>query len=246
MFVDRLYYEIKLLGKKALLTPLLLVIGFVLLAFILNARHVDPARTLQGGVEMMIPIAIGSMVGTVIAQDPALELQLTVPRKYHHTGILRFLCLLVLGVVLSVIYINTLAAVHMLYLPKFTQQWSPLSIFLVIQLIWLAPLLWCMAAGGCFSLLLQSRTAGVALLCAIWIAEIVFKDFIALNNWLRPFLLFPATLVGFPPTNATPEQYNMYFLQPHYELLAITTLILIIGWLLLRNAERMLKGSTEE
>lgn len=246
MFFDRLYYEVKLLGKRAILTPFLLIIGFILLAFLLNARHVDPARALLGGVEMMLPIAIGSMVGTVIAQDPALELQLTVPRRYHRTSILRFLCLLVLGVVLSLIYIDTLAAIHMLYLPSFTRQWSPLSLFLVTQLIWLAPLLWCMAAGGCFSLLLQSRTAGVALLGAIWIAEIVFKDFIALSDWLRPFLLFPSTLLDFPSTNATPEQYNMYFLQPHYELLGITILILITSWLLLRNAERMLKGSTEE
>lgn len=246
MFFDRLYYEIRLLGKRAILTPCVLMIGFVLLAFVLNARQVNPARILLGGVEMMLPIAVGAMVGTIIAQDPALELQLTVPHKYHHTGILRFLCLLALAVMLALIYINTLASLHMLYLPLFTRHWSPLSLFLVTQLIWLAPLLWCMAVGGCFSLLLQSRTAGVALLCAIWIAEIVFKDYIALNDWSRPFLLFPSTLLGFPATNATPAQYNTYFLEPHYELIAITILILLVGWLLLRNTERMLKGSTEE
>ena len=82
MFFDRLYYEIKLLGKRALLTPIILLLGFVALAFVLQARQVDPARTLLGGIEMMLPIAVGTTIGTVVAQDPALELHLTVAHRF--------------------------------------------------------------------------------------------------------------------------------------------------------------------
>ncbi|GCE22890.1 hypothetical protein [Dictyobacter kobayashii] len=246
MLLDRLYYEIKLLGKRSILTPLMLLLGFVLLAFLLNSRQVNPARTLLAGVEMMLPIAMGAIIGTVIAQDAALELQLTVPHKYHHTAVLRFSCLLVLSVSLALIYINSMNGLHLIYLPSFMQNWSPLVRLLLIQLIWLAPLLWCLAVGSCFALLLQSRTAGVALLGGIWIAEIIFKDFIALTDWLRPFLLFPATLLGFPQTDATWEQYNKYFLVTRIELTATAIILFVLGWLLLRNSERMLKGSVEE
>jgi len=246
MFFDRLYYEIRLLGKRALLTPIILVLGFVALAFVLQARQVDPARTLLGGIEMMLPIAVGTTIGTVVAQDPALELHLTVAHRYHMTGMLRLLCILSLAIALALIYINSLAILHMLYLPLFMQNWSPLAVFIQIQLIWLAPLLWCLSIGFCFSLLLQSRTAGVALLGGIWIAEIVFKDFIAGNNWLRPILLFPFTLVGYPATHASQADYNLYFLNTRFDLIGMALVFFFLGWLLLRNTEHMLKGITAE
>jgi hypothetical protein len=246
MFFDRLYYEIKLLGKRALLTPIILLLAFVVLAFVLQTQHVDPARTLLGGIEMMLPIAIGTIIGTVVAHDPALELHLTLVHKYHMTGMLRLLCILSLAIALALIYINSLAISHMLYLPLFMQSWTPLAVFVQIQLIWLAPLLWCMSVGFCFSLLLQSRTAGVALLGGIWIAEIVFKDFIAINNWLRPVLLFPFTLVGYPATHASQAGYNLYFLNTRFELIGMALVFFFLGWLLLRNTEHMLKGITAE
>jgi hypothetical protein len=246
MFVDRLYYEIKLLGKRALLTPIILLLGFVVLAFILQARQVDPARTLLGGIEMMLPIVVGTIIGTVIAQDSALELHLTLARKYHMTAILRLLCILSLTIILALIYMNSLAALHMLSMPLFMQHWSPLAVFVQIQLIWLAPLLWCLSVGFCFSLLLQSRTAGAALVGGIWIAEIVFKDFIAMSNWLRPILLFPFTLVGYPATHASQADYNLYFLNTRFDLMGMALVFFFLGWLLLRNTEHMLKGITAE
>lgn len=246
MFFDRLYYEIKLLGKRVLLTPTILLLGFAVLACILQARQVSPARMLLGGIEMMLPIAVGAVIGAAVAQDPALELQLTLIRKYHRTGILRLLCVLVLAIVLALIYSNSLAALHMLYMPLFMQKWSPLAVWVQIQLLWLAPLLWCLSAGFCFALLLQSRTASVALLGGIWIAEIVFKDFIVSNVWMRPLLLFPMTLVDYPATNASQADYTTYFFNTRLDLIAMAAVFFCLGWLLLHSTEHMLKGMTAE
>lgn len=246
MFFDRVYYEIKLLGKRALLTPIILLLAFVVLSFILQNRQVDPARTLLGGIEMMLPIAVGAIIGTVIAQDPALELQLTLARKYPQTAMLRLLCILSLSIMLALIYINSLAALHMLYMPLFMQQWSSLAVFVQIQLLWLAPLLWCLAVGFCSSLLLQSRTAGVALLGSIWIVEIIYKDFIASSVWMRPFLLFPATLLAYPATHVSQTDYATYIFNTRIDLLGMAVVIFVLGWLLLHNTEHLLKGMTTE
>ncbi|GCE30732.1 hypothetical protein KDA_62160 [Dictyobacter alpinus] len=246
MSFDRLYYEIKLLGKRTLLTPLILVIGFILLALFLQARQINPARALLGGVEMMLPIAMGAVIGTVLAQDSALEIQLTVASKYQHTALIRFSSILILSIIVAMLYINCMASLNLIYLPTFMQSWSPWLKFIIIQSLWLAPLLWCLAVGLCFSLLIQSQTAGVALLGGIWIAEIVFKDFIALNDWLRPALLFPATLLKFPATDIMPADYYKYFLDTRLELIGTALVLFVLSWFLLHNTERMLKGNTEE
>jgi hypothetical protein len=246
MSLDRLHYELKLMGKWVILTPALIMLGFTLFSFLLNYIKTNPARFLLAGPEMMLPLSAGVIVGTIITQDAALELQLTSPKKYHLTGILRLFIIFVWTACIALISISVLNALHLLFMPAFTFSWTPIIQFLTIQMIWFAPLLWCMAVAFCFALIMQSRSAAGALLAGIWIAEIVLKGWIAINPWLRPMLLFPTTLLIFPWTNVQQSDFNTYWLATRIELLITAAILFPLGWLLLRNTEHMLKGATEE
>lgn len=69
-----------------------------------------------------------------------------------------------------------------------------------------------------------------------------FKDEIFL--WLRPFSLFPTTLV-YPPA-VLPQQYITLWFTNRIEVLATGLALVGIGWLLLHNTESFLKGTSEE
>lgn len=60
---DRLRYEVQLLGGKVLFTPILVVGGFALLALLLHYLNIAPERFLLGGIEMILPLAAGVVVG---------------------------------------------------------------------------------------------------------------------------------------------------------------------------------------
>jgi hypothetical protein len=246
MSFARLYYETKLMGKRVVLVPLLIMVGATLIALFIHNAHNDPARFLLAIPEMLLPLAAGVIIGTVIAIDPALELQLTVPRKYHLTGLLRISLIFLCIACSAFVFMNGTNVLHLLYLPTFTVNWSPIACFLLVQMIWFPPLFACAFIGFCFALVMQSRTAGGALLGCIWVAEIMFKNLIWLVPWLRPFFLFPSTLVAYPLTNIPYALYLSQGLATRLELLGIALVLLLCGWLLLRNTERMLKGATEE
>src|SRR5258706_14864863 len=89
MFLDRLRYELKLIGQRVILKPALLMLGFDLIAIFLHTRAVDPSRTLSASLEMIIPLAAGIVVATITSQDNAIELQLTMPKKYDRTVLRR-------------------------------------------------------------------------------------------------------------------------------------------------------------
>lgn len=244
MFVDRLRYELRLMGRRVILTPVLVMLGFALFAVLLEYLKVAPARFLSGGQEMILPIATGAVVGTIIMHDPALELQLTLPRRYTRTSLLRLM--LIAGWAIGIALLSTLiiSALHQVYMFQPQHAWAEPVQFLVQALAWFATLLWCVGFGFCFSLLLRSRSAAGALLAGIWIAEIPFKDYIFLSDWLRPFSLFPTTLV-YPPA-VVPQQYINLWFTNRIEVLTTGAVLVIIGWLLLHNTESLLKGTSEE
>lgn len=249
--IDRLYYELKIMGRWAILTPLLVVVGAILLTFLLLYLKTDPQRFLMAVPEMLLPLVAGVVVGAVITQDSALELHLTMPRKYHLTGMLRLTLILLCTGCVALLFINLLPAFNLFYVPPQEKVlFSPFQLLVIRQGIWFAPLLWCTAVGFCFSLLIQGWTGNVALLGGIWVIEIFFKDFIALNDWLRPTLLFPTTLLFFGVSDVAPNValgfFTTYWLNTRFDLIGTAVVLLLLGWLLLRNTERMLKGTTAE
>ena len=84
MFFDRLRYEIRLLGRPALLVPCLIMIVGVLLAVILHLSQTKMISLFTACLEMFLPLAAGVFVSAVCGHDPAIELQLTLPLSLIH------------------------------------------------------------------------------------------------------------------------------------------------------------------
>ncbi len=236
MTVDRLYYEIKLMGRRVILTPILVMVGFALFAFLLHYLKVLPARFLSAGLEIILPLAVGVIVATIISHDPAIELQLTTPKKYQRTAMGRLVLIALWSMLIALLSSTVITAIQLGYVPIQLLGWSEPLQFFANQLTWFAPLLWFVGMGLCLAMLTRSRSASGAILSGIWLLEIVFKDFFAGTNWLHPVYLFATTL--------TPDA-NFWFTN-RIEVLVMALILLPIGWLLLRNPEDLLKGSSEE
>ncbi len=241
---DRLRYELQLMGLRVILTPVLVMLSFSLLAVLLEYLKVAPARFLSGGLEMILPIATGAVVGTIIMHDPVMELQLTMPTPYRRTSLLRLVLIAGLAACIALLSTAIISALNQVYLFQPQHAWAGPVQFLAQVLAWFATLLWCVGLGFSFSLLFRSRSAAGALLGGIWIAEILFKDYIFLSDWLRPFSLFPTTLVY--PSKVVPENYVSMWFTNRVEVLATGAALIAIGWLLLHNTEGLLKGTSEE
>jgi hypothetical protein len=243
MSIDRLRYEILLMGRKVILTPILVMLGFALFALLLHYLRVFPNRFLSGGLEMMLPITAGVVVATVAVHDPALELLLTLPRRYSGLAMLRVVLIIVWTAIVALLSSALLVSLKLGYIPQQPDQSLALQ-FLVAQLIWLAPLLWCVAVALCFSVILRSPTAGGALLGGIWIIETFYKDAFEAVPWLHPLFLFVTTLAGL--NGPIPASIFNIWLTTRFELIGMALVLLLLGAVLLRHPEWLLKSTSEE
>jgi hypothetical protein len=242
--LERAGYELRLMGSRAILPPLITAAGYIPLAWLLTYLKTPPQRFLESGPEMLIPMIAGMFAGTLACYDPALELQLTLPALYRRTGMLRILLMLSWGGLIACLFISSLFGLKQDYMLQPPQPQPPLLALLVRQLVWLGPLLWCTGSAICVSLLMRSRIAGAALLGGIWITEILFKDLLAGVVWLRPVLLFPTTLVT-PPTTVPEALYAMW-LTNRVEVLTTGLVLILLAWLLLHRPESLLQAVHEE
>jgi hypothetical protein len=238
MSVDRLRYELRLLGRPVFLTPVLVVAGLALLLAIAN-RGITPvtmARAMGGSLEILLPMAAGIVVATIATHDRAMELQLTMPRKYHRTASGRFLFILGWSALVSVLTSAFLLMLHQWRLPEQIAGWSQPWQFLAWQLTWLSSTFWLVAAGLLLSLLIRSRSASGALLGVFGFAQIVFHGAFDEAAYLHPIYLFPLTF--------TPGAD--YWLANRLELLGTAVVLLILAWLLLRQPETLLSHAPGE
>lgn len=236
MILDRLRYELRLLGKPVLLTPVLVVIGFALLLALVNRNVIIVARSMSGSLEVLLPMAAGAMVATIATHDRALELQLTMPRKYQRTAYIRFLFILLWSAIVSLLTSLLLYLLNYRRLPAQIANWSQPWQFLTWQLTWLSSMLWLVALGLVLSLLIRSRTASGALICVLSVAELLFHDTMNQEAIYHPIYLFPLT---FSPDAG-------YWLTNRIELLGTAAVLFILAWFLLRIPERLLSHAPGE
>jgi hypothetical protein len=239
MSLDRFRYELQILGKWMLLIPLLSMACFAMLAAILTIMHVEHLRIAQvvtASLEMILPLVAGLLVATIISHDAAIELQLTLSSKYRFTALLRTGLIVIWSACIALFSSAFIYHLKDWRIPAQISTWQVLPQFLIGQLTWLAPLLWFVAVGFCLALLIRSRSASGAILGGIWIVEAVFYGYFAFIVWLRPIFLFPTTLA--PAVD--------FWLPNRLELLALSLLFLLIGWLLLYNTEMLLQGVAGE
>jgi hypothetical protein len=223
-----LRYEMLRVGWPGLALPAIVALLFCGLSLMVGASGAGEAqisRVLVAGLELVLPLSAGFTAAHVVASEPALGLQLTLRTRYRATLARR---LSVLTGWAALIAFAWALAMRLLGLWELGVPGT----FLTGQLVWISPLLWFMAAGAIFSLLLSSETAGATLLAGIWIAEILLRGLFLGQDWLRPEFLFATTFAPGAP----------FWLSNRLALIA-TALLLGLGvWLLSSRNESLAKG----
>jgi len=236
MFLDRLRYEVRLLGTLSLLVPCLIVLAGALLAGLLHLSQTKTTSLFTACLEMFLPLAAGIFVTTICGHDPAIELQLTLPTLYRRTVLYR---LIIIGLWTACVAMIASASLQWAGLAKMLPiepSWPQLVKFAARQLLWFAPLLWFLAISLFLALLLRSRSAGTALLGGIWIAENIMYGLLIGTSWLHPVFLFATTLT--PASTLSP-----FWLANRVELIGTAVVFLLIGWLQLRQTEAFVQST---
>jgi hypothetical protein len=239
MSQNRLWYELRILGKWVVLIPLLVILTFVLLAWILTIMQVDHLRisqVLTASLEMILPLAAGLVITTIISYDTAIELQMTLPKTYRTTAFVRLGLIIAWTSCLALFFSVFVYHLRFWRVPSQVETWTVLQQFLTGQLTWIAPLFWFASTGFTLALLIRSRSASSAILGGIWVIEAIFYGYFALIDWLKPLFLFPTTL----------SPGISFWLSNRIEILITSLLLLLLDWFILRNTERLLQGAASE
>jgi hypothetical protein len=234
MFLDRLRYEIRLLGRLSLLVPALILLVGVLMVVVLHLSHTKTTSLFNACLEMFLPLSAGIFVATLCGHDPAMELQLTLPTLYRRTILYRLTIIGVLTAGAAIIASTLLTGIGLEKVLPIGLSWPIVFQWGARQLLWLAPLLWFLAIGLFLALLFRSRTVSIALLGGIWVAENIMYGMLMSTSWLRPVFLFATTL--------TPvSTLSTFWFANRIELIGTALLFLCIAWLQLHQTEMLLQ-----
>ncbi|BCL80512.1 hypothetical protein ccbrp13_29770 [Ktedonobacteria bacterium brp13] len=239
MLVDRLRYELRILGGWIFAVPLAIMLAVTVLALLLSHSQILPiriAQVLTGSIEMVLPLATTLLIANLICYDAAMELQLTLPRTFALTALWRLTLVVVWTAAISMVASTFIYHWKFLRIPAQLEHWAVIPQVLGEQLTWLAPLLWLVGAGTCLALLIRSRVASSALISGLWIVEAIFYGYFISYSWLKPFFLFATTLA---------PGIEFWFVN-RYSLLGIALLLFLVDWQLLHNAEALLQGRAGE
>lgn len=230
MFLDRLRYEVRLLGKLSLVVPCLILLVGALLAGLLRLSQTKTTSLFNACLEMFLPLAAGIFVTTICGHDPAIELQLTLPTLYRRTVLYRLTIIGIWTACVAMIASTSLQGAGLTKMLPIEPSWLPVVQWAVRQLLWFTPLLWFLAIGLFLALLLRSRSASAALLGGIWVAENIMYGLLIGTSWLHPVFLFATTL--------TPvSTLSTFWLANRVELIGTAVVFLLIGWLQLHQTE---------
>ncbi|HEY6407899.1 MAG TPA: hypothetical protein VIY29_10575 [Ktedonobacteraceae bacterium] len=236
--MDRFRYELRLLGWRVTLTPVLVTLGLSIFALILQVVDTEIKRFFTASLEIILPLVVGLLVTTVTTDDPAVELLLTMPCTYATTIMRRLSITLLWCTLITLLFSSMLSLLNLWFLPQQISTWAKPSQLLAGQLIWIPTLLWFSAVGFVIAQVTRSRATSIMLLSSIWIFSMfVFGLPLRFPDWLKQSLyLFTSTLS---------PQIDYWF--TNREIILLTALLLIpIGWLLLRSTEGLLKTASEE
>lgn len=179
------------------------------------------------GLEAFMPLVAGLATACVVADEPALELHLTL-RTHYRTTMARRLALTVGWTSL----VATLWAVTLWFLGF----WSWPGPFVVMQLGWLAPVLWYASFGVLLSLLLKNRAASGAILGGFWLAETSLGGLLFNHYWIS-LLALSAT------TYALPFNGMEWWLGNRAVLISTSFAMAFFSVRILRNNEALVRGS---
>lgn len=235
MLIDRLHYEVRLLGRWAILTPVLILLASALLTIVLHLNHTKTVTLFTACLEMFLPLIAGVCAIMLSGHDQALELQLTLPQRYRRTILCR---IAIITIWIALVALSATLILHWSKLAKTVpitsaDSWTPTLQWIAGQLIWLASLLWFTGTGLFLTLLTRSRTASSALLGGIWVAENIMYGLLISTGWLHPIFLFATTLTPIP-------MLNTFWLTNRLALTGTGIVLLTISWWQLQHAENLL------
>ena len=217
-------YELRRLGRAALLGPLLAVAALAGLAALATWTGMGgQADRILSEVLDVLPVIGGIGAASIVTGDPALELQLSLPTVFRLTMLRRLA--LALG------WTSLLGLGCALWLAASGRLTWPISPF-GDQLIWMAPMLWLAGLGEALSLAMGAAAPGSSLVGMVWVLELALGTSLAELPALRPVLLF----LRFDPAHAADWTVN------RLTLLALAALGLGLAAWLLGRPEWLLRG----
>ena len=219
-------HELRVLGVRLLALPLLALAGCGAILGLMAWQHA-PAGLLTTmvtvGMEAILPLAVGLMVASVLALEPAIELQLALPTPYRLTAFRRMAMIVAWTALIEALVTLTL---------RMAVPWALVRPTGVSLLTWLAPVLWLAAVGALLALLLRSRSASGAVLGGLWTAQHLFHTTFATIGWLQIWFLF-ATIY---------DAGDAFWLANRIALLLTAGLLGGAVWLYLRHADGRFTG----
>ena len=239
MTQDRIWYELRIMGKWVILIPPLIILTFALLGEILTimqVSHLRISQVLTASLEMVLPLAAGLLTTTIVSYDAAIELQMTMPKTYRMTAFVRLSLIIAWTSCLALFSSAFIYHLRFWHVPSQVETWKVLPQFLIGQLTWIAPLFWFVGVGFSLAWLIRSRSASSGLLGGIWMIEAIFYGYFAIIDWLKPLFLFPTTLA--PGIS--------FWLSNRIELLITALVLLLLDWFMLQNTEKQLQGTAGE
>lgn len=161
----RAWYEVRIVGRLRLAAMAAAVGAILLLGWISTADERDPL-VFTVVVEGLLALAAGMLVAYQLAVEPALEVQLSAPRPYRATLLMRLVVVVTLAALLGVG--ASLLAVTL-------GKWQPEVGIVVGQLLWLAPVALFSFGAAAVALLTASRTIALGVVGGTWLfAQIAF------------------------------------------------------------------------
>lgn len=219
-------YEARAVGPLIFALPAFVAALFVIATGMMafkQAQHLDIQHMVMTGLEGALPLAAGIGVATIAAQESALELQLSMPRPYRLTALLRCAMLLALTALIEGLVVVALAWAWPWTLSQTGSAWI---------LTWLPTLIWFAGWGGMLALLLRSRATSAAILAVVWVVELAFHGVFPRFGWTTPLYVYATMFSPDAP----------YWLLNRLELLGTGILLFIAMWLYLSNPEWRLRG----
>jgi hypothetical protein len=172
--------ESVLVGRASYFVPplvLLAAAGFGWLAR-------DDGRLLTAALETVVPLVVGIYAASILAAEPALELQLATPGGFRPAALQRLGILVGWGTIVSA------AGWWIADASGSLAGWRPDVGLVESQLVWL-PSLMAYSIGGCLlAIAFRNRSSAVSVLALFWIAGHTFHDVFETTSWLRAW--YPA------------------------------------------------------
>lgn len=224
MFFDLVRHDLKIVGVRAVVMPIAILALFAGVAALMGAAgSSNVARLMVAAIEFGLPAAAGIVAANVPAADPAVELQLALPRRYASEVLLR------LGLVTVWTAMLAFAATAVL---RLADLWWIGESFPTAQLAWLAPLAWLTTIGALLALVLRSGAGAAGIVGGLAVLELMLAGILLVSDWTRPWFLFTTLFAPASP----------FWLANRATLLVTAVAFGLAAWTLLHRNELLMWG----